>query len=819
MTNHRVLVIACGVVLLGVASWVSSTCSPLRVDWFGVSHGTVRAADSCPTYRHLLLIYPNTDVDYVKDGITHRYTGTMSDSLKATIETAFASLTGLVTDGSAGVASSTSQVIEVSRPVTHISPIGDDKYWLSDVDVGGDLQLYAPVGVFDSVHVVWNNGPIDAYFGLGGIFVNNGTATFSSLIAGQDFFWTGARIGEPFLHEWLHGVCRFYANLGYIMPDGDADGAGSHGYVHSDTDGWMGYYRDLMQGQVWEPRLSRYTGITEEAWHRGTPFQPCCQTLTLSPISLADGTVGTAYSQTITATGGTPPYRFALANGAVPPGLALTVAGTLSGTPTATGTFHFAVTATDSAGCIGTQSYTVTIEGGCSVSCGAQVPLTGVLGELTDFIASVSSDCVGLPTYDWDFGDGSVHSSFQNPTHTYNGEGRYAWVLAIRIRGEDVCNTSGSITISRTCIPPSIVTQPINQTIASGQSVTLSVTAAGTAPLHYQWYRGISGDTSDPISGAVSDSYATPPLPATSRFWVRVSNECGSTNSGTATITANAGGSLVASYGFGGNANDASGNGNNGTAIGGVTYVNSMTRPAANFDGSTGYIYVPDSPSLSLNSFTLAAWINPSSIGGGNRIVEKGNSESYYLYLSSDGNPLVGFYDGAYHDVLSPAVLQTNTWCFIAGTYDGSTLKLYVNGDPVNSVELSSTSPMQTSDPLIIGWKFNGIVDDHFSGLIREVRVYNYALTQLEVIHLALRITAASVRKKKLFIFGDGFDIGAKILLNGELQKTRNDDQNPTTKLIGKKSGKNIARGQTVFLQVKNSDDRVSEEFSFTRPP
>ena len=64
----------------------------------------------------------------------------------------------------------------------------------------------------------------------------------------------------------------------------------------------------------------------------------------------------------------------------------------------------------------------------------------------------------------------------------------------------------------------------------------------------------------------------------------------------------------------------------------------------------------------------------------------------------------------------------------------------------------------------------------------------------------------------------ESFESGAVILLDGEKQKTANDEENPTTVLIGKKAGKKIASGQTVLLQVRNRDGGLSEPFSFTRP-
>ncbi|MDE2249512.1 MAG: putative Ig domain-containing protein, partial [Xanthomonadaceae bacterium] len=88
-------------------------------------------------------------------------------------------------------------------------------------------------------------------------------------------------------------------------------------------------------------------------------------TITLAPTSLPAATVAAAYSQTITASGGTSPYTYAVTVGTLPAGLTLSSAGVLSGTPTAGGTFSFTVTATDSSTGTGpykgTQAYTLTV--------------------------------------------------------------------------------------------------------------------------------------------------------------------------------------------------------------------------------------------------------------------------------------------------------------------------------------------------------------------------------------------------------------------------------------------------------------------------
>ncbi|UOQ72763.1 Ig-like domain-containing protein [Hymenobacter cellulosilyticus] len=88
-------------------------------------------------------------------------------------------------------------------------------------------------------------------------------------------------------------------------------------------------------------------------------------TIVVAPATLPNGTVAAAYSQTLTASGGTAPYSFAISAGALPTGLTLSAGGTLAGTPTTSGTFNFTVRATDASAAPGpyngARSYSLTI--------------------------------------------------------------------------------------------------------------------------------------------------------------------------------------------------------------------------------------------------------------------------------------------------------------------------------------------------------------------------------------------------------------------------------------------------------------------------
>jgi hypothetical protein len=89
------------------------------------------------------------------------------------------------------------------------------------------------------------------------------------------------------------------------------------------------------------------------------------------------------------------------------------------------------------------------------------------------------------------------------------------------------------------------------------------------------------------------------------------------------------------------------------------------------------------------------------------------------------------------------------------------------------------------------------------------------------------RIISAEVSGKKLIVTGENFGDGATLYMcndcenpasdGNKVKKVSNDSESPNTILKAKKAGKDIARGQTVILQVKNPDDTLSDPFSFTR--
>jgi hypothetical protein len=193
---------------------------------------------------------------------------------------------------------------------------------------------------------------------------------------------------------------------------------------------------------------------------------------------------------------------------------------------------------------------------------------------------------------------------------------------------------------------------------------------------------------------------------------------------------------LVAAYSFdegsGTTVFDASGNGNNGT-IGGATWTTSgKYGNALVFDGVSAVATINHSASLQLGTaMTLEAWVNPSVVSGVWRDVIYKGVDNYYLEGTSttSNRPATG---GTFAGMAlyGTAALPVNTWTHLAATYDGTTMRLYVNGVQVAS--RAQTGAIATStNPLQIGGDSD--YGQFYQGTIDEVRVYNVALAAAQI--------------------------------------------------------------------------------------
>ena len=244
-----------------------------------------------------------------------------------------------------------------------------------------------------------------------------------------------------------------------------------------------------------------------------------------------------------------------------------------------------------------------------------------------------------------------------------------------------------------------------------------------------------SAEASAVVAAAPVPSF-TPPPPTTGSGGGTTS---GTGSGGTATPIAPHTKNLVAAYGFeemsGGQIIDASGNANNGTVSGATRIATNFFGRALKFDGKDDWVTVNATSKLNLTTaMTLEAWVFPTTTSGVQDILikEGSNVDIYNLYARNwRGRPESNAFLGGTNRVAEGTALPANVWTHVAGTYDGTTLRLFINGVQTASTPISG--PIATSTgPLRIGG--NSLWGEFFQGYIDEVRVYNRALTQPEIV-------------------------------------------------------------------------------------
>ena len=159
--------------------------------------------------------------------------------------------------------------------------------------------------------------------------------------------------------------------------------------------------------------------------------------------------------------------------------------------------------------------------------------------------------------------------------------------------------------------------------------------------------------------------------------------------------------------------------------------------PAGSFDGIDDRAEIPNNARLNFtgNALSISAWVRPDAVQGGTIVNKWYAMDSYMLALQNGQYAFtVAFPGGTWGttvDVYAPAT--PGVWTHVAGVWDGTTSRIYLNGVLQDSAPASGTL-QQSTRPVVIGshpgWA-------SFDGLIDEVRLYNVALSSAQVTGLA----------------------------------------------------------------------------------
>ena len=182
---------------------------------------------------------------------------------------------------------------------------------------------------------------------------------------------------------------------------------------------------------------------------------------------------------------------------------------------------------------------------------------------------------------------------------------------------------------------------------------------------------------------------------------------------------------------------DLSGNGNNGALVNGVGY-NSDNNGALTFDGVNDYIDCGNTSSLSAiggtTNITVSGWAHYTAYGGGGQpysvITVKGNPWTWLLE-----NPYYTFRfritaGGADVNIADTSTHLLNIWYNVVGTYDGSNMRIYVNGVLKNT--RAQTGTLATNATTAKIGTFQG-TNYNLTGRVSNVSIYNRALTPQEI--------------------------------------------------------------------------------------
>ena len=221
---------------------------------------------------------------------------------------------------------------------------------------------------------------------------------------------------------------------------------------------------------------------------------------------------------------------------------------------------------------------------------------------------------------------------------------------------------------------------------------------------------------------------------------------------------------LLAQYDFSGDALDASGNNNHGT-VNGATLVNDRSGnplSAYSFDGTDDYIEVTNF-STSYTNYSFASWvkINDTTLSS-SLVTQTGVITSNNDTITSFG--LQHFYDGSNSTLRARhrdntggyfgAVDNINNtdfeWHFCVSTYDGDTLKFFMDNQLVDFVLTNSSTPK--IGQLLIGASRipSTPITHHFSGVLDDIRIYNRELSNCEIEELYTGVNPCNVGIEEL---------------------------------------------------------------------
>ena len=426
-------------------------------------------------------------------------------------------------------------------------------------------------------------------------------------------------------------------------------------------------------------------------------------------------------------------------------------------TPSSTGTYYYKVAAEDAAGNVGPSSNeaNATVFDGTPPTAPSNLGATAS-GSSVNLSWSAATDNIGVTLYDVYRGTSSgftptAANRIAQPTGTsYTDTNLTNGTYYYKVTAEDGAGNvsaasneaSATVTVADTTPPTVSITAPSSGATVSGV-ITVSANAGddqGVAGVQFK-VDGQNLGTED-LAGPYTVSWDTRTLLNGSHTLTAVARDAAGNTTTAAAVTvtvSNTGSSagLTAAYAFdegsGTAALDASGNFNTATAVN-ATWATGQFGGAVSLGGTNSEVDPPALGTFYRTGFTFEAWVYKQTTkldvgivgtwvgnqGGGAMLWSDHLTGDYRLAL---GTNLSNYIDSG----RTPTVGQ---WQFVAGTYDGTTARIYVDG--VQAASAPFTGSIGNSNTWRIG-AYGSPAGGFFDGKIDNVRIYNRALSPAEI--------------------------------------------------------------------------------------
>ena len=164
----------------------------------------------------------------------------------------------------------------------------------------------------------------------------------------------------------------------------------------------------------------------------------------------------------------------------------------------------------------------------------------------------------------------------------------------------------------------------------------------------------------------------------------------------------------------------------------GTAWGNGVTgkyNSSLSFDGTDDAIAISSFPNLPESHISVAAWVKIDAHKDWNSFVRHDwVGDGWLLFSNSAGTVAFGIGQGGVQHNATRTNVSTGEWHFVVGTYDGTTVKIYVDGVQGTSSSLSNAT-LDNAGGVYIGGQSSSLMD----GQLDEVQIYNYALTPQQI--------------------------------------------------------------------------------------